>query len=115
MPHKSMASLDALFFKNSNDPNQDNPDKDDDTKLSQKFFAALAFMTMMILFLWIYNGRLLFITGKIKRNVPLVLFYIFSLITLICNIRSLLIYIKSSFCTLWTLHLITKAVHLMYS
>lgn len=48
--------------------------KDDNTTVSKVIFAILASATLAITFLALYNGYLLFKTGRLKRNIPLALF-----------------------------------------
>ena len=63
---------------------KDYPIKEDCTIEVVVVFYILAAITVFVLALCIYNALLLFKNGKIKR-VPLALFYLFSIISLLCK------------------------------
>lgn len=76
----------SLLFKNTYNDNNDvdpKPDKDDQTTPSKIVFGTLAFFTTILLVFCCYNWYLLLKTERCKRNIPLVLFKMFLLTTLI--------------------------------
>ena len=63
-----------------------NPCKDDNTHLAMGTFALLTALTLCVTGFWGYNMYLLNKSGRLKRtNLPLLLFQLTSLLTLICK------------------------------